>query len=406
MRRLIITLIIILTLVLQPGYNQVNFASANTKEITELNSKISNHKKKIKQLEDSISTYKNNIKVKQLEAVSLRNQLSIIDNHTSRLQADIELTDEKIKKTKLEIESLEIEIEQKESVIGKQKELISKLLRNINKNQSKNYLEILLTNKSLSEFYDQVQNLQTVYQDLGRTTKGFRLAKEDLEDRKKDNEKYKKEQQGLKTKLSGQRLQYKNQSDYKTNLLVQTKSSEWLYQTMLSNLKKQYQQVENEIRSYEREVQKKLAQQNKIPQSSGDTSFGWPTTSKYITAYFHDPEYPYRNVFEHNAIDIGVGQGSPLYAASSGYVARARKCYVSSCYSYILLVHTGNLSSLYGHVSKISVKPDQFVNKGDIVGYSGGMPGTVGAGPFTTGPHLHFEIRSSGIPVNPLNYIK
>ena len=407
MFRKILLFILILTIAIQPGLiSSEVLAKTKQQEVDELNKKISNHKTKIQELEKNIEKYKKNIKNKQLEAVSLRNQLSIIDNHLARLQTDIELTDEKVKKTDLEIDLLQNQISTKESAVDKQKKIIAKLMRDINTDQDKKYLEILMTNKSFSEFYNQLQYSQTVYTDLGRTTKGIRLAKEDLQVKKTMNEKYKDEQLGLKSKLSAQRGDYKNQSGYKTNLLVQTKSSEWNYSVMLSNLKRQYQQIENEVRQYEREVQKKLAEDDKIPQTDSDTSFGWPTTNKYITSYFHDPEYPYRHVFEHSGIDIAVSQGTPLYAASSGYVARARKCWSASCYSYVLIVHTGNLSSLYGHMSKINVNSDQFVNKGDIIGYSGGIPGTVGAGPFVTGPHLHFEIRSGGIPVNPLNYIR
>ncbi|MFH1292122.1 MAG: peptidoglycan DD-metalloendopeptidase family protein [bacterium] len=409
MKRIILILISILifSLLAQPVFVvQNSFAQTAEQEIGELNKKISERKEKIKQLEDSIAVYKENVKEKQLEAVSLKNQLSIIENHVARIQADIDLTDEKIQKAQLEIDALKISIDGKEKLITKQKSIIGNMLRNINREQNKSYLEILLTNNSFSEFYDQIQNLETVYQDLGRTVKSLRLSKEELDAKKKESEKYQSDQEELKKKLVLQRQDQQDQSNYKNGLLAKTQWSESQYQTLLANLKTEYQAIEDEVSSYEREIQKKLAAQNKISQGGGDTSFNWPTNSRYITSYFHDPDYPYRHVFEHSGIDIGIGQGTPLYAASSGYVAHARLCYSASCYSYVLLVHTGSLSTLYGHMSKITVVPDQFVNKGDLIGYSGGTPGTVGAGPFVTGPHLHFEVRSNGIPVNPLNYLK
>ena len=210
----------------------------------------------------------------------------------------------------------------------------------------------------------------------------------------------------LKKELEEKRQSLDEQAGYKSTLLAQTQSSELTFQTLLNNLKSQYQQIENEVSAIEQEVRRKLEAGNKLNNIVGDpTQLSWPTQSRYVTAYFHDPDYPYRHVFEHSGVDIRASHGTPLKATASGYVARAKHCSYSSCYSYVMLVHSNGLSTVYGHMSSISVSEDQFVTRGDIIGYSGGTPGTVGAGPFVTGPHLHFEVRKNGIPVNPLNYL-
>ena len=129
----------------------------------------------------------------------------------------------------------------------------------------------------------------------------------------------------------------------------------------------------------------------------------WPVPENIITSTFHDPDYPFRYLFEHPAIDIKAAQGTTLRAAASGYVARVQ--INGTNYGYIMIVHGDGLSTVYGHVSASFVSADDYVIQGQPIGKSGGMPGTTGAGPLTTGPHLHFEVRKNGIPVNPLNYL-
>lgn len=378
--------------------------AGSAKEIEELNKQIAAKKETVRQLEETIAKYNKNIAQKQTEAQSLKNQLSILDNHIAKAEVDIELTENKIQAAQLQIEALELSISAKEATLDKQRKIITKMVQSINADKEKTYLEVLLTNNSFASFYDQLQYTLKVYQDVGQSAKVLRLIKEDLQAKRDQVSATKKTYEELKASLEEKRLKLKDQSSAKENLLLTTKSSELKYKTLLSSLKQQYQAVINEQRAYEEQVRKKLEQQNKLGDSVG--SFGWPLLSRTITAKFHDPDYPFRNVFEHSAIDLRASQGTPVRAAAAGYVARAKTCSLSTCYAYVLIVHTGNLSTLYGHLSRIDVAADQFVNKGDIIGLSGGKPGTVGAGPFVTGPHLHFEVRLNGIPVDPLGYLE
>ncbi len=396
-------LALVLILVIAPA-SFVLAETANTDDIQVLNKEIAARKDKIKQLEDTIAVYKKNIADKQNQTVSLKNQLSILDNRIGQLKTDVEATEERIKETELEIAALQLTIDGKAATIARQKKIIGKLIQNIHSEDQKNYLEILLTYKNFSDFYDQLTNLENVDSDLGRSVTSLRVAKTDLEAKQTQVKAKKAAYQDLQQQLIAKQDGLQTQVGYKQTLLTETKNSEQKYQTLLSSLKQQYQVIESEVNTFEARVRKKLEQQNKISDSS-DVVMSWPMPSHIINATFHDPDYPYRNVFEHSGIDIKAPQGTPVRAAASGYVARARRCSSASCYSYVILIHTGNISSVYGHLSNIAIADDAFVTRGDVIGYSGGIPGTAGAGPFVTGPHLHFEVRLNGIPVDPISYL-
>lgn len=379
-------------------------AGGNKSEIDELNRQIAEKKDVVKQLEKSIEDYKKKINQTQVQAKSLGNQLAILDNRISKTELDIETTETKLDTITLEIESLKLSIADKVQVAERQQDMIAEFIRTIHTEDNKSYVEIMAGYENFSDFYNRVQYLERVDRDLGKSVRALKNVKQDLESKKQQTEERKKRYEELNATLTEQREDLEEQTFSKQDLLTKTKASEATYNTLLSNLKKQYQQIEGEINSIEQQVRKRLEEDHKLD-NLGSGLFAWPTGSRYITARFHDPEYPYRNVFEHNAIDIRASQGTAIKAAGSGYVARAKRCTLSSCYAYVMLVHADGLSTVYGHLNSITVKEEQFVTRGDVIGYSGGTPGTVGAGPFVTGPHLHFEVRLNGIPVDPVGYL-
>lgn len=101
----------------------------------------------------------------------------------------------------------------------------------------------------------------------------------------------------------------------------------------------------------------------------------------------------------HKAIDIANTSGGPILAADAGKVIVAGWPDNSGYGNRVIIDHGNGSHTLYGHLSKISVTVGQTVNRGNVIG----MMGSTGR---STGTHLHFEIRTTGGLVNPLNYLK
>ncbi|MFH1427107.1 MAG: M23 family metallopeptidase [Patescibacteria group bacterium] len=121
-----------------------------------------------------------------------------------------------------------------------------------------------------------------------------------------------------------------------------------------------------------------------------------------ITYYFYDPDYPFAG--EHTGIDIQTAAGTSVKAAADGKLIKVVEPEVGK-YSYLEIQHDNNLTTIYGHLSEIKVQVGDNVTAGQIIGLSGGQPGTPGAGSNSNGPHLHFEVRLDNTPVDPLDYL-
>ncbi len=387
----------------ESDYSSPKAAKINN-ELKEINSEIEDRKNRMKKLGDKQKSYSQAIAQKQKDKSTLNNQLAILDNRLAKAEIDIESAEIEIEKVSLEISKTNISIKDKTEEITIEKEKIEKVIQLLYKEGNTDMLQILLLNNSLSDFLTQVKYLENVNQAVKESLDNLIYLKENLEEEKITLNKKNDEAVILKEKLSDKKQALIAELDGKEILLVQVGSSESEYQRLLSELKAEQQEAAAEIASMEKLVRAKIAALQGKKLEFNEDGMVWPVKKNVITSYFHDPDYPYKKIFEHPAIDIRAAQGSTLRAAASGYVARAKNGGMG--YSYIMIVHGDGLSTVYGHVSKILVKEDDYVVQGQTIALTGGMPGTPGAGRLTTGPHSHFEVRKDGIPVNPLNYLK
>ncbi len=373
-------------------------------ELKSLNNEIANKKNRLKEIQEKQKKYSQLISQKQNEKASLANQLAILDSRITKAELEIERVEIEIDQTNLEIKKTNLEIEAKEKQIEDEKEHISNVLKLMYEQDQVSSLEILLMNDSLSDFLNQMKYLEDVSEEIGDSLDNLRKTKRQLESDKEKLDKKNKELASLKEDLESEKESLAEESSTKNNLLAQVKDSESRYQSLLAKAKQEQAAAASDIAALEKSVRAKIAQKEGAELDFNDNGLIWPVPKNTITAYFHDPDYPFRYLFEHPAIDIRASQGTPLKAAASGYVARVKYDGTTS-YAYIMIVHGDGLSTVYGHVSKVYVKEDEYVVQGQAIGLSGGMPGTPGAGNLTTGAHLHFEVRKDGIPVNPLDYL-
>jgi murein DD-endopeptidase MepM/ murein hydrolase activator NlpD len=122
-----------------------------------------------------------------------------------------------------------------------------------------------------------------------------------------------------------------------------------------------------------------------------------PVPGARITSNFGSRYHPIFHEWRtHTGVDFGAGSGTPIRAAADGEVAfaGARGGYGNAT----ILDHGGSLATLYAHQSAILVRPGQAVRRGQVIG-------RVGSTGYSTGPHLHFEVRVAGTPVDPRRYL-
>ncbi len=393
-------------------------------DLTGLNAKIDKKAESVRDLEERLQVYQDNVEQKQKEKLTLESQLSVIEDKIESTGVEIEKASIELDVLQLEIEVLQQQIRESEKKIEGKKEILGDLLRDIYVSSGRTPLEVTFGNDSFSEFYSELEyknriqtNAQDTLDSVQRLKTTLTTSRNDVRDKKADVSEQ-------RTGLELEQEELNGEETYKAQLLEETGESEEKFQELLEKVQSEQSQIEGQIASLEAtaqqriskirdEVQARLADQDETndllteeEQSilEGADGLIWPITSRLVTCGYHCEGYPFARYFQHSGIDIATPMGSAVKAAGSGFVTIARFD-GSSNYAFIMISHGDGISTVYAHVSSVSVSANDYVVQGQTIAGSGGMPGTPGAGPYSTGPHLHFETRVDGIPTNPCSYI-
>jgi len=368
------------------------YAQSLSVPLSEIKDKIEDHNDKIRQLDAEIKTYERQVEVVGNEAKSLQSAIKVLDINQKKIGTEIKKTETNIQKTSLTIGNLASEIGEIEEKIGSNTEAIEKTLNNINQNDEESMIESFLTNKSISDVFDEYDSMTKFQKEVRAQTEELNVYKEDLSTKKSVSEAEKKKLQNLRGELGDQNTMLTNNKKEKGTLLTTTKNKETEYKNLVVQKQAEKERFEKELFDFESQL-KRAIDPKSFP-SAKRGIIGWPLDNILVTQAF-GKTVDARRLYTsgtHNGVDFRASRGTPVKSVLDGTVqSTGNTDEQRGCYSYgkwVLIKHPNGLTSLYAHLDLIKVSSGQSVSIGETIGYSGQTG-------YATGPHLHFTLYAS-----------
>jgi murein DD-endopeptidase MepM/ murein hydrolase activator NlpD len=260
-------------------------------------------------------------------------------------------------------------------------------LRDIDRFGRAGYVDVLLGAQDFAEFLTRFDFLSRIVRADLDLLKQTRRAREELKALHDQLVAERREMESLAVQIAARRAEVVARERERQALLRRIETERATYERMVRELEEDSRRLEALIRSLQRP-----APQTRIGLRIR-SGFLWPARGA-LTSPFGIRVHPIFRIRRlHTGVDIAAEWGSPVYAAAPGRVIYTG--WFGGYGKIVLIDHGGGASTLYGHLSAILVTPGSQVARGALIG-------RVGSTGYSTGPHLHFEVRLNGRPVNPL----
>lgn len=367
-------------------------------QVDQIQVQVRTKEQSVRTLDDLILQYQRRLQQQTTAGATLQAQLGLLDQAIQEKNLQTQRTQMELDRLALERQRLDLEIGQRTASLMLRRALLEDTLAHLAQSEDMSPLMAMLGEGSLSAYVSRREEWRSVQRTLTQMTSEVGEAKNQLEKRLTEVRGAETAEQAQRAQLASEKTALDEQKSAKLSLVSQTQNREEEYQRILNDLHRNQQAESEDMLALRNRLQGTLDSSDETL-AAGNVLLSWPIEVKRgISAHFHDSSYPFRNLFEHPGTDLPTPVGTPVRAAAGGYVAwnRTGKQYGN----YIMVIHPNGIATIYAHLSAFVAKPDSYIERGDVIGYSGGRPGDQGAG-LSTGAHLHFEVRQDGIPVNP-----
>ncbi len=378
--------------------------SARADVLDNLRNRLFEKRQAVRDIQQRIQQNQERASQKRQEAVTLQNQMEIINDTVEGLSLEIQKTEAQTEEVLAEIASIEQEITDVEKDIKRRRLILREFLRELFVLDQDSSVEMFLKYVTFSEGLARVRALERIEQESHEQLLKIQELRVALAAQKSAFVDLQRELSVFLTRQSSQKKALEDQRAAKARLLEITRAQESEFKKLLATSVAEQKRAQVEITRIDAAIRAELERAG-IQRLGRVGTFQWPLEPIFgVACGFHCPDYPYLSLIgPHTGIDIPTPMGTEIRAPADGYVARVHIA-SGAGYSYILLIHGEQLSTVYGHLSSATVQEGTFVTRGNVLGTTGGAPGTRGAG-LSTGPHLHFEVRRNGIPTDPQPYL-
>jgi len=345
-------------------------------------------KAQLNESSSSISNKKQQLTVVKKQKKEISNEIEILDRQIDSARISIENLKGQISNFDTSIEEKETQIQQAEEKIKNLDQMLKSRMVALYKNGESTYLEIILDSESVSDFFARYHFVKSILEQDKNLLETTAETKDIIQQAKSMLEKQKTAREAAK---ESRVVAKRNLDTYKGNRS--------LYLRKLTSEQKNLEaSIDEEIRESDRLREKiQRIQKGSTKVYSGGV-FLWPIKgTSTITSYFGMRMHPIlKKKKMHTGIDISASSGTTIIAVSGGTVIMAD--WFGGYGKAVIIDHGSGKSTLYAHTSKILVSEGEEVKAGQKIA-------EVGSTGLSTGPHLHFEVREKGTPVNPLNYV-
>ena len=346
-------------------------------ERKETQEKIKETEKQEKQYMEQVSEVEEQLKVAS-------NELGDLNNRLAEVKSEIDKTTIELVLKKQELKKIEDELEEKV-------EILNSRVASIYKNGKGNVLEVLLRAKSFIEFISRLKLMNLlaeqdteIIQSIKDKKNATLSIKKAIIDLREKEEEHKEKVEKLVAQAEQKKSEIEGICDKMNSLLSETRANK----NALIRMEKQLEIKEAEVTRILESYKYGTAPSGKFMWPVAGilkSGFGWRIHPIFGTRRFHSGQ------------DIAAPYGTLVKAADGGQIVQAG--YFGGYGYSVMIYHGGGFATWYAHLSSINVSVGQFVQRGQVIGL-------VGSTGWSTGPHLHFEVRINGVPQNPLAYLE